>query len=93
MKSSVIKVPMMTSKKYPVAHFTDPVLKAKVSSHLFLLLFQCLFCVLIAFLLWPHLSAVHLTDFCSSLCIPTLPFLFFLQPRQALHILGWKAGF
>ncbi|KAF6334223.1 serpin family G member 1 [Rhinolophus ferrumequinum] len=29
-KSSVIKVPMMTSKKYPVAHFTDPTLKAKV---------------------------------------------------------------
>ncbi|KAF6334227.1 serpin family G member 1 [Rhinolophus ferrumequinum] len=28
-KSSVIKVPMMTSKKYPVAHFTDPTLKAK----------------------------------------------------------------
>lgn len=30
LKSSVIKVPMMTSKKYPVAHFTDPILKAKV---------------------------------------------------------------
>nr|KAF6438983.1 serpin family G member 1 [Molossus molossus] len=30
LKSSVIKVPMMTSKKYPVAHFTDPTLKAKV---------------------------------------------------------------
>lgn len=29
-KSSAIKVPMMTSKKYPVAHFTDPTLKAKV---------------------------------------------------------------
>ncbi|XP_057583943.1 plasma protease C1 inhibitor [Hippopotamus amphibius kiboko] len=29
-KSSVIKVPMMNSKKYPVAHFTDPTLKAKV---------------------------------------------------------------
>nr|KAF6438987.1 serpin family G member 1 [Molossus molossus] len=29
LKSSVIKVPMMTSKKYPVAHFTDPTLKAK----------------------------------------------------------------
>ncbi|KAM6158217.1 LOW QUALITY PROTEIN: plasma protease C1 inhibitor [Rhynchocyon petersi] len=29
-KSSVIKVPMMSSKKYPVAHFTDPTLKAKV---------------------------------------------------------------
>ncbi|XP_042638636.1 plasma protease C1 inhibitor [Orycteropus afer afer] len=29
-KSSVIKVPMMTHKKYPVAHFTDPTLKAKV---------------------------------------------------------------
>ncbi|XP_037019193.2 plasma protease C1 inhibitor [Artibeus jamaicensis] len=30
LKSSVIKVPMMISKKYPVAHFTDPTLKAKV---------------------------------------------------------------
>lgn len=30
LKSSTIKVPMMTSKKYPVAHFTDPMLKAKV---------------------------------------------------------------
>ncbi|XP_054419613.1 plasma protease C1 inhibitor isoform X2 [Pteronotus mesoamericanus] len=30
LKSSVIKVPMMMSKKYPVAHFTDPMLKAKV---------------------------------------------------------------
>lgn len=30
LKSSVIKVPMMTSKKYPVAHFTDSMLKAKV---------------------------------------------------------------
>ncbi|XP_035885355.1 plasma protease C1 inhibitor isoform X3 [Phyllostomus discolor] len=30
LKSSVIKVPMMMSKKYPVAHFTDPSLKAKV---------------------------------------------------------------
>lgn len=30
LKSSVIKVPMMTSKKYPVAHFNDPILKAKV---------------------------------------------------------------
>uniref|UniRef100_G3SNZ7 Serpin family G member 1 n=1 Tax=Loxodonta africana TaxID=9785 RepID=G3SNZ7_LOXAF len=29
-KSSVIKVPMMSSKKYPVAHFIDPTLKAKV---------------------------------------------------------------
>nr|XP_030720232.1 plasma protease C1 inhibitor isoform X2 [Globicephala melas] len=29
-RSSVIKVPMMNSKKYPVAHFTDPTLKAKV---------------------------------------------------------------
>lgn len=29
-KSSVMKVPMMSSKKYPVAHFTDPTLKAKV---------------------------------------------------------------
>ncbi|XP_006900510.1 PREDICTED: plasma protease C1 inhibitor [Elephantulus edwardii] len=29
-KSSVIKVPMMSSKKYPMAHFTDPTLKAKV---------------------------------------------------------------
>ncbi|KAL2806077.1 plasma protease C1 inhibitor precursor [Daubentonia madagascariensis] len=29
-KDSVIKVPMMTSKKYPVAHFIDPTLKAKV---------------------------------------------------------------
>ncbi|XP_066217628.1 plasma protease C1 inhibitor [Saccopteryx leptura] len=30
LKSSVIKVPMMTSKKYPVAHFNDQTLKAKV---------------------------------------------------------------
>ncbi|ELK17745.1 plasma protease C1 inhibitor [Pteropus alecto] len=30
LKSSEIKVPMMISKKYPVAHFTDPTLKAKV---------------------------------------------------------------
>ncbi|KAM5317600.1 plasma protease C1 inhibitor isoform 2-T3 [Glossophaga mutica] len=30
LKSSVIKVPMMVSKKYPVAHFTDTTLKAKV---------------------------------------------------------------
>ncbi|XP_045714351.1 plasma protease C1 inhibitor [Phyllostomus hastatus] len=30
LKSSVIKVPMMISKKYPVTHFTDPTLKAKV---------------------------------------------------------------
>lgn len=29
-KGSMIKVPMMTSKKYPVAHFTDSTLKAKV---------------------------------------------------------------
>uniref|UniRef100_A0A8C8Z0Z8 Plasma protease C1 inhibitor n=1 Tax=Prolemur simus TaxID=1328070 RepID=A0A8C8Z0Z8_PROSS len=29
-QDSVIKVPMMTSKKYPVAHFVDPTLKAKV---------------------------------------------------------------
>uniref|UniRef100_A0A8C3YEB2 Serpin family G member 1 n=1 Tax=Catagonus wagneri TaxID=51154 RepID=A0A8C3YEB2_9CETA len=29
-KSSVIKVHMLNSKKYPVAHFTDPTLKAKV---------------------------------------------------------------
>ncbi|XP_008578155.1 PREDICTED: plasma protease C1 inhibitor [Galeopterus variegatus] len=29
-KNSVVKVPMMYSKKYPVAHFTDPTLKAKV---------------------------------------------------------------
>uniref|UniRef100_A0A667HJQ6 Serpin family G member 1 n=1 Tax=Lynx canadensis TaxID=61383 RepID=A0A667HJQ6_LYNCA len=30
LKSSVIKASMMNSKKYPVAHFTDPTLKAKV---------------------------------------------------------------
>ncbi|XP_076972333.1 plasma protease C1 inhibitor [Tamandua tetradactyla] len=30
LKSSVIKAPMMNSKKYPVAHFTDPTLEAKV---------------------------------------------------------------
>lgn len=30
LKSSVIKALMMNSKKYPVAHFTDPTLKAKV---------------------------------------------------------------
>lgn len=30
LKSSVIKVHMMNSKKYPVAHFTDSTLKAKV---------------------------------------------------------------
>lgn len=29
-KSSAIKVPMMNSKKYPVASFTDPTLKARV---------------------------------------------------------------
>ncbi|PNI44885.1 SERPING1 isoform 12, partial [Pan troglodytes] len=28
-KNSVIKVPMMNSKKYPVAHFIDQTLKAK----------------------------------------------------------------
>uniref|UniRef100_A0A8D2D6B1 Plasma protease C1 inhibitor n=1 Tax=Sciurus vulgaris TaxID=55149 RepID=A0A8D2D6B1_SCIVU len=30
LKNSVIQVPMLSSKKYPVAHFTDPTLKAKV---------------------------------------------------------------
>ncbi|XP_024433540.2 plasma protease C1 inhibitor [Desmodus rotundus] len=30
LKSSVIKVPTMISKKYPVAHFSDPTLKARV---------------------------------------------------------------
>ncbi|XP_045873148.1 plasma protease C1 inhibitor [Meles meles] len=30
LKSSVIKASMMNSKKYPVAHFTDPTLKARV---------------------------------------------------------------
>lgn len=30
LKNSVIKVPMMSSKKYPVAHFTDSILKARV---------------------------------------------------------------
>lgn len=29
-KNSVIKVPMMSSKKYPMAHFSDQILKAKV---------------------------------------------------------------
>lgn len=52
-RSSVIKVPMMNSKKYPVAHFTDPTLKAKVSSWPFALLFQSLLRIL-TFLLWLH---------------------------------------
>ncbi|XP_005331643.1 plasma protease C1 inhibitor [Ictidomys tridecemlineatus] len=30
LKNSEIQVPMLSSKKYPVAHFTDPTLKAKV---------------------------------------------------------------
>lgn len=30
LKNSVIKVPMMSSKKYPMAHFTDSILKARV---------------------------------------------------------------
>ncbi|KAM4846904.1 plasma protease C1 inhibitor [Thomomys bottae] len=29
-KNTMIQVPMMSSKKYPVAHFTDPTLQAKV---------------------------------------------------------------
>ncbi|KFO21700.1 Plasma protease C1 inhibitor [Fukomys damarensis] len=33
LRNSVIQVPMMRSKKHPVAHFSDPTLKAKASGH------------------------------------------------------------
>lgn len=58
-KSSVKKVLMMSSKKYPVAHFTDQILKAKVSSRPFPLLFQSLLCVLISFLQRPPPFGAH----------------------------------
>ena len=39
-KNSMIKVPMMSSVKYPVAQFDDHTLKAKVSSELSVVLLQ-----------------------------------------------------
>lgn len=99
LKSSVIKAMMMNSKKYPVAHFTDATLKAKVRSWPLPLLFQSLWRVLMSFLLWPHQFGV-----CPYKCIISTPSIYISTPsflllpslawpRQALFILGWKAGF
>lgn len=89
-KSSAIKVPMMNSKKYPVASFTDPTLKARVSWPS-PLLSQSLLRALTSFLLRLHWCGVHpSTENPSFLPLPSLfpPYLFSFSPSPA----GAKGG-
>lgn len=90
LKSSAIKVPMMNSKKYPVASFTDRTLNARVSSWPSPLLSQSLSRVLTSFLLWLHWCGAHpSTENPSSVLLPSLfpPYLFSFSPSPA-----WAKG-